>query len=237
MTITLLYPVYRQAPVTQKYGENPGSYTVGCTPDGSHNGLDFGIPEGTPVYATADGLVTRAGMDSTGYGIHVRIEHAGFTSIYGHLRSLAVKTNQRVTAGQPIGESGNTGNSTGPHLHFEIRKVADNCKSTVDPLYYLQQSQADLIHGVVTLAGNGLRIRTAPVSGEVKGYLAAGTEVDLTVVQGDWGRLFEAGERWVCLRMNGQVYVQLEEVPTPDVGEVGDQVKLERLWAAHPELH
>ncbi len=158
-------------------------------------------------------------------------------AIYGHLRSLAVKTNQRVKAGQAIGESGNTGNSTGPHLHFEIRKVADNCKSTVDPLYYLQQSQAALIHGVVTQAGNGLRVRTAPVSGEVKTYLAAGTEVDLTLVKGDWGRLFEAGERWICLRMNGQVYVQLDQLPTPDVGEVGDQVKLERLWAAHPELH
>ncbi len=45
MTITLLYPVFGQSPITQKYGENPGSYTVGCTPDGSHNGLDFGIPE------------------------------------------------------------------------------------------------------------------------------------------------------------------------------------------------
>ena len=77
MTITLFYPVFRQAPITQKYGVNPGSYTVGCTPDGSHNGLDFGIPEGTPVYATADGMVTRAGMDASGYGIHVRIEHDG----------------------------------------------------------------------------------------------------------------------------------------------------------------
>ena len=129
MTITLLYPVFRQAPITQKYGENPGSYTVGCTPDGSHNGLDFGIPEGTPVYATADGWSPGRGWTRVATGSTCGSSTMASPAIYGHLRSLSVKTNQRVTAGQAIGESGNTGNSTGPHLHFEIRKVADNCKS------------------------------------------------------------------------------------------------------------
>ena len=234
MSITLIYPVFRQAPITQKYGENPGSYTVGCTPDGSHNGLDFGIPEGMPVYATANGVVTRAGMDFTGYGIHVRIEH-GASRIYGHLRSLSVKAGQQVTAGQAIGESGNTGNSHRPAPALRDPQGGGQLQEHGGPAVLPAAVAGGPIHGVVTQAGNGLRIRTAPVSGEVKGYLAAGAEVDLTLVQGDWGRLFEAGERWVCLRMNGQVYVQLEEIPTPET--VSESEMLKRLWAAHPELH
>ncbi len=214
MSITLLYPIFRQAPITQKYGENPGSYTVGCTPDGSHNGLDFGIPEGMPVYATAHGLSPRAGMDS-GYGIHVRIEHEGFTTIYGHLRPVG----QDQSKGQGWAADQGKWEQHGPAPALRDPQGGGQLQEHGGPLYYLQQSQAELIHGVVTQAGNGLRIRTAPVSGEVKSYLAAGTEVDLTVVQGDWGRLFEAGERWVCLRMNGQVYVQMDEFPTPDVWE------------------
>lgn len=231
MTIKLSWPVYQSAPITQRYGENPGGYTKGCTPDGSHNGLDFGIPEGTPIYAAAGGVVIRAGMDSTGYGLHVRLQHEGFATIYGHLRSTAVKAGQQVKAGQVIGESGNTGNSTGPHLHFEVRTVADKCTSTVDPLPYLQQAGANLIHGTVTAAGNGLRTRTEPnLSGIVRGYLPAGAGVDLIEIRDGWGKLYGAGERWVCLQADGETLVQLD-LPT------SDHEMLLKLWAAHPELH
>jgi len=239
----LEWPVYRTAVITQRFGENPADYpkTKG------HNGLDFGIPLGTPVYAAAAGTVTRADMDSTGYGLHVRIQHKHPDSevddcltLYGHLQSLAVKAGQSVKAGQVIGESGNTGNSTGPHLHFEIRKVATNFLTCVDPLVYLIMSEDVKYHGVVTDDGDKLRVRSAPtLTAEVKRYLPAGTPVDLVEIRGDWGRLLDAGERWVCLRLNGVEFVRLTgasgEPETP--AALSDAEKLKRLWAAHPELH
>ena len=220
MTIRLEWPVSRTSPITQRWGENPGSGYV-CMPDGSHNGVDFGVPEGTAVYAAAAGQVTHADMDNTGYGLHVRIQHDGFMTVYAHLRSIAVARGQRVAAGARIGESGNTGRSTGPHLHFEVRKVASNCQSTVDPLPYLT-TQAKY-HGIVTDAGNGLRIRTKPdTTGEVKGYLYAGQQLDLIELRGDWARILDAGERWCCIKRGGDVYVQVVEAgqqpadtPTP----------------------
>jgi len=237
----LEWPVYRTAVITQRFGENPANYpkTKG------HNGLDFGIPVGTAIYAAADGTVTRADMDSTGYGLHVRIQHADCMTLYGHLQSLSVKAGQVVRAGQVIGESGNTGNSTGPHLHFEIRKVATNFLTCVDPLTYLLMSGDVKYHGVVTDDGDRLRVRTAPnTTAAVKMYLPAGTPVDLVEIRGDWGRLLDAGERWVCLRQNGVVYVKITGAPgEPEAPAAGDgneltaSEKLARLWAAHPELH
>ena len=216
MNMVIQWPVYKTARVTQKFGENPGS-GYACRADGSHNGIDFGIPEGTPIYAAADGKVTRADVDNSGYGIHIRIQHDRFLTIYGHLRSLSVKAGDRVTAGQMIGESGNTGRSTGPHLHFEIRTVADNCRTCIDPMPYL--TIEGKYRGVVTDEGNGLRIRTKPnTSGEIKGYLATGQIVDLMDIQGDWGRLVDAGERWVCLcdRARRVLYVQIDGQDDPE---------------------
>jgi hypothetical protein len=207
MTIKLSWPISKTSPITQRWGENPGSGYV-CMPDGSHNGVDFGVPEGTAIYAAAEGQVTHADMDNTGYGLHVRIQHDGFMTLYGHLRALSVSRGQRVTAGQRIGESGNTGRSTGPHLHFEVRKVASNCQSTIDPLLYLT-TQAKY-RGVVTDAGNGLRIRSKPdTTGEIRGYLYSGQVIDLVELRGEWAKLLDAGERWVCIRLGGETYVQV----------------------------
>lgn len=83
-------------------------------------GTDFACPVGTPVYATADGVVTRAGYSPTS-GNNIRIAHKdGTTSYYLHLSSIWVTNGQRVAQGNTIGKSGNTGNTTGPHLHFSI---------------------------------------------------------------------------------------------------------------------
>jgi murein DD-endopeptidase MepM/ murein hydrolase activator NlpD len=237
MTIRLEWPIYREARITQLWGVNPGTYTVGCRPDGSHNGLDWGCAIGTPIYATADGQVTVAQEDKSGYGLHVRIQHDGFLSIYAHLSQLRVQPGDRVTAGQTIGLSGNTGNSTGPHLHFEIRLIPDRCTSTVDPLFYLNSQAASLVHGVVTPAGNGLRVREAPnTSAKIKRGLLAGTPVTLIeITPSNWGRLYEAGQSWICLGLNGVEYVKLSEPAPPP--EVSDAEKLRRLWNAHPELH
>jgi murein DD-endopeptidase MepM/ murein hydrolase activator NlpD len=87
-----------------------------------HNGLDFGIKVGTPVEATMDGKVTYAGWNNQGYGNLVIVENGDYKTYYAHLSSIPVSVGDSVAAGTTIGLSGNTGNSTGPHLHYEIRK-------------------------------------------------------------------------------------------------------------------
>ncbi len=91
-----------------------------------HRGIDIGSNEGDSVWASDSGVVVYAGQKSGGYGIVVIIEHDTtyhtFHTVYAHLNSTAVSCGQIVNQGQVIGYSGNTGNSTGPHLHFEIRE-------------------------------------------------------------------------------------------------------------------
>lgn len=97
-----------------------------------HAGLDFGVPVGTPVVAAADGVVTYAGWIEGGYGNLVEIQHSdGAITRYGHNSKVFAKVGQKVRQGQVIANSGNTGRSTGPHIHFEIRPDG---KNAVDPL-------------------------------------------------------------------------------------------------------
>ncbi|WP_372344445.1 transglycosylase family protein [Streptomyces sp. KL116D] len=104
---------------------------------GYHTGVDFAVPTGTSVKAVAAGQVVSAGWGGS-YGYEVVIRHAdGRYSQYGHLSALSVKSGQRVVAGQRIARSGSTGNSTGPHLHFEVR-TGPGFGSDVDPLAYLR---------------------------------------------------------------------------------------------------
>jgi murein DD-endopeptidase MepM/ murein hydrolase activator NlpD len=98
-----------------------------------HAGIDIAVPEGTPIRAADSGNVVIAGWTG-GYGNYTCIQHTGsMSTCYGHQSSIAVHTGQSVSQGQVIGYSGNTGNSTGPHLHFEVRING----SPVDPMGYL----------------------------------------------------------------------------------------------------
>ena len=93
----------------------------GARSSGFHTGLDIAVPTGTPVYAAAGGTVTKAGWQG-GYGYLVVIDHGnGYQTYYAHNSSLCVSVGQSVSMGQNIAYSGSTGNSTGPHLHFEVR--------------------------------------------------------------------------------------------------------------------
>jgi murein DD-endopeptidase MepM/ murein hydrolase activator NlpD len=86
-----------------------------------HSGSDFAGPHGTPIYATADGVVTHAGW-SSGYGRLIKIKHAhGIETRYAHLAKFRVNVGQRVSRGERIGDMGNSGRSTGTHLHYEVR--------------------------------------------------------------------------------------------------------------------
>ena len=87
-----------------------------------HAGIDLSGPIGTPIYATADGTVSRAGWNAGGYGNLVELDHGkGISTRFGHLSALFVSAGQRVTRGQQIGRMGSTGRSTGSHLHYEVR--------------------------------------------------------------------------------------------------------------------
>lgn len=86
-----------------------------------HNGIDGRAVIGTPVYAVADGKVKVAENNPTGYGLYITLDHDVFGSLYGHLSKFNCKVGQLVKTGEIIGYSGNTGLSTGPHLHFEMR--------------------------------------------------------------------------------------------------------------------
>jgi len=97
-----------------------------------HTGMDFGVPTGTRLYALTDGLVIYSG-NMSGYGNVVMIDHGSYTSLYAHNSSLVVSVGQTVKGGQLIAYSGSTGNSTGPHLHFEIRLPNGD---TTDPSSY-----------------------------------------------------------------------------------------------------
>lgn len=97
-----------------------GTLTQGFHP--GHNGLDFGVVVGTPIKATMDGKVVYAGWNNQGYGNLVIVENGDYRTYYAHLSSIPVAVGDAVQAGSTIGLSGNTGHSTGPHLHYEIRK-------------------------------------------------------------------------------------------------------------------
>ncbi|WP_031508947.1 peptidoglycan DD-metalloendopeptidase family protein [Streptomyces megasporus] len=108
---------------------------------GYHTGVDFPVPTGTQVTAVSRGQVVSAGWGGA-YGYQVVIRHDdGRYSQYAHLSAISVRSGQQVNAGQRIGRSGSTGNSTGPHLHFEVR-TGPGYGSDIDPLAYLRS------HGV-----------------------------------------------------------------------------------------
>jgi murein DD-endopeptidase MepM/ murein hydrolase activator NlpD len=98
-----------------------------------HAGLDFTAPQGTPIYATADGVVRDAGFNTGGYGNRVMINHGfGYQTIYAHMYRIKARVGDRVKRGEVIGYVGNTGKSTGPHCHYEVHRNG----VPVDPIYY-----------------------------------------------------------------------------------------------------
>ena len=102
-----------------------------------HNGTDFAAAYGTPIYATADGTVVHAGVEG-GYGRLVRIRHDfGIETYYAHLSKISVSVGQRVSRGDRIGDMGNSGRSTGTHLHYEVRHSG----KPVNPMTYIKAAR------------------------------------------------------------------------------------------------
>jgi hypothetical protein len=107
-------------PLTQSFGVNKANYIqFGLQ---GHNGIDYGLPTGTQIIAPHSGHILEAGSDPTGYGNYIKIENDTEGSVLGHLQSFQCKVGDLVSEGQPIALSDNTGNSTGPHLHWGYYK-------------------------------------------------------------------------------------------------------------------
>ncbi|MEZ4387634.1 MAG: M23 family metallopeptidase [Candidatus Krumholzibacteriia bacterium] len=105
-----------------------------------HRGIDFSVPVGTPVRVTADGVVT-AVEKQRGLGRLVKVDHGnGIVTVYGHLQETKVKRGQRVSRGEVVALSGNSGRSTAPHLHYEVRVAG----CAVNPMTYVLDTYADL---------------------------------------------------------------------------------------------
>ena len=131
-----------KATITSGYGMRQDPHTKSRKLK-KHSGIDYGVKKGTPVYASADGKVTHTGKDKD-YGNYVIITHGDKSTLYAHLSRIDVRPGQTVTQGQRIGLSGGkpgdtgAGNSTGPHLHFELRDNGPvGAQGRVDPRKYL----------------------------------------------------------------------------------------------------
>lgn len=155
MAIQLIVPV--NGPITQLFGKNPDFYKQWGYP--GHNGVDYGIPNGTPIKAAAAGTVAQVAFENGGYGNYVRLSHVDgsttYSTYYAHLASASVSPGQKLNAGDVMGLSNNTGASTGPHLHFGLKIPGQNpaYKDYVDPMPYFS--------GAVTAPGTGVPTPTA----------------------------------------------------------------------------
>jgi hypothetical protein len=133
--------------LTQAFGENPFVYHRLGLP--GHNGLDLGMPVGQPILAVDDGVIIRVEERPEGFGKHVKVQHKWGQSLYAHLSAFKVVLNQPVKQGDVIGLSGNTGFSTGPHLHFGMRvkpyNLGDGWYGYTNPQRYLQWPPAGII--------------------------------------------------------------------------------------------
>lgn len=138
---TLSAPTQDPARLSQPWGAWPEYYaqfTYGGAPLRGHNGIDLALPVGTPVLAVDAGQVMGTGYEAGGFGNWIKLRHAWGESIYAHLLERTPILGDQVAAGQEIARSGNTGGSTGPHLHLGIRldpyQRGDGWGGCVDPL-------------------------------------------------------------------------------------------------------
>jgi len=204
-----LWPVEGDFVVFQSFGEHPGDYGTACRADGSHNGLDLAVVVGRRVFAAHPGVVKFAGLDKTGYGLCVWLEgEQGAGTIYAHLSEISVRVGEMVHAGAVLGKTGNTGNSTGPHLHFEYRTRLKDCKTCADPLPLMGIPPVPVIPAtpvsaetfsagdVIRVGDDELNLRPVPgTERERLGRLRPGTTGKVERVQGVWLQVTVTG--WV----------------------------------------
>ena len=259
------YPVDENATISQYFGITPWASTYKQFGLIGHNGIDWAVATGSPIYACMDGVVSEVKKESTGYGTHLKIRHEKdgqyFLGIYGHLKEALVCAGETVKAGQVIARSNNTGFSTGPHLHFELRPLdaagnklypGNGYDGAVDPYPMLVGTGIDPDEAVIakaTIAANALNVRATPEypDGRLIGSYLRGATVDLVelVTVGtsqQWGRVKKAQRtEWICVQFGESTLATLTNVsvepqdPPPPTSEPGDAEKLALLWAEYLE--
>ena len=218
MAIVLQAP--SSGPITQLFGENPDIYKKIGFP--GHNGIDYGIPNGTPIYCAAPGTVAAVSFENGGYGNYVKVAHKdgakNFYTYYAHLDSAAVKPGQNLPAGELVGYSNNTGFSTGPHLHFGLKVDGENpaYKGYVDPMPYFtatgteQPANVSLPDLNFEVAGEFLNLRSGPgVEYPIFGQLTKGAKFTSKKLFSPsvWVEV-EPG-KWCALQFDGVTYLKV----------------------------
>lgn len=233
--MNLIYPVGTNHWVSQTYAEhvarakaNGWCHKPGNCPGGVwyFGGIDWACPTGTPVYAAAAGRCEVQNQGSAGYGNNVRITHKdGYYTIYAHLQKAMVVTGLDAMQGDLIGYSDNTGNSTGPHIHFELRKngvpldpmqfLTTDTQPPAPPTAFVPPSIPALSLVRVTKAiGSYLNVRMLPVSGKVIGKLYAGDVVPVFSIAQDKANYWYAvilpdnTLGWTAGYYNGEVWLE-----------------------------
>ncbi|HET9588104.1 MAG TPA: M23 family metallopeptidase [Anaerolineales bacterium] len=229
MAIQLIAPV--NGPITQLFGVDPEFYKRFGFP--GHNGIDYGISNGTSIRAAAAGTVDKVTFENGGYGNYVRLSHLDgsrkYFTYYAHLASAAVSPGQTVQAGTAIGFSNNTGASTGPHLHFGLRIDGENpaYKGYVDPMPFFTAgdtgstgtSSTDVLPDAVELPDlqlevtfETLNVRIGPgIEYSIVGQLTKGTKINGRRLHSKsvWVE-FEPG-RWCAMAFDGTAFLKLGE--------------------------
>lgn len=210
--ISLTHPLdMSRVVLTQAFGETR-YYDYSRYGYPGHNGIDLAPIDGKagdPVTAAEGGVVVTAKLDVSGYGMVVRVDHGGYSTLYAHLDYFVVKVGDLVERGQRLGYLGNTGNSTGPHLHFELRVpgkgAAGYGQGQLDPLPFFaalddqptapvdQEDPAAISGGVLAKVKSpaGANVRLSPSSdGLLVGALPYKTPVgEILAVQDGWAAI------------------------------------------------
>ncbi|NJN31207.1 MAG: M23 family metallopeptidase [Synechococcales cyanobacterium RM1_1_8] len=157
----LLFPLSVPAPISSVFGWR--IHPIFNT-QRFHSGTDLAAEQGTPVVATLTGLASVADFVG-GYGLTVVLDHADgkHQTLYGHMSEIYVQPGQVVRQGEVIGRVGSTGNSTGPHLHFEVRELTNEGWMAIDPGRYLEGSIAQLMNVLRNEPMNPIAISQIPI--------------------------------------------------------------------------
>lgn len=225
MAIKLLYPV--TGPITQVFGVNPDLYAQWGFP--GHNGVDFGVPNATPVKAAAAGVVDKVSFENGGYGNYVKLRHTDgattFYTYYAHLLNAAVSAGQSVAAGDVVGYSDSTGASSGPHLHFGLRIMEQNpaYKGYLDPLPYLTAGGGEPSGGEISgaidipemefeVAAETLNVRSGPgITYPILEQLTQGAVVSGKRLHSESAWIELAPGKWCALTFDGVQYLKVKE--------------------------
>ena len=156
--LKLIFPLAIPAPITSFFGWRSHPITGDAR---MHSGTDIGAPMGTPVLAALAGRVLLSDFLG-GYGMTIALEHSDGTqqTLYGHLSEIFVKPGEMIQQGAVIGRVGSTGNSTGPHLHFELRQLTDAGWMAMDAGQQLETTMGDLVNALKVTQPQQLALRT-----------------------------------------------------------------------------